>query len=118
MKHDLLLGYVACPNLDVARKIARHVVEQGLVACVNLIRGIESYYHWNGEMCEDQEVILLAKMVKEHWKAFAEAVAKLHPYECPAILALPVDQCIDSFAQWVSEHSAAVPYHGSPRKTH
>lgn len=118
MKEDLLLGYVTCPNLEVARSIARQVIETGLVACVNVMRGVETYYQWNGEMCEDPEVILLSTMVKAHWQAFEELVSKLHPYECPAIFALPIDPHTEPFGQWVSNQSMGLASYGSGHKAH
>jgi periplasmic divalent cation tolerance protein len=107
-----------CPNLDIARKLARQVIEKGIGASVHLIRGIETYYHWNGELCEDQEIILLASLSQKHWEAFQEQVRKSHPYDHPVVFALPINQCPDSFAQWVKERSTGVPYHVTSHKTH
>jgi periplasmic divalent cation tolerance protein len=118
MKNELLLGYVTCPNLDVARKIAQHLVKNKVVACVNLIRGIETYYHWNEELCEDHEIILLAKFPNHLWETFQEQICALHPYECPAVFALPMAKCRKPFAQWIKESLLGGTGHEATLKTH
>ncbi len=50
------------PNAEVGARIARTLVEESLAACVNLLPGVRSIYRWQGEVCDEAEVLLLAKV--------------------------------------------------------
>lgn len=79
-----------CP-VDVGRSIARALVDERLVACVNLIGPVTSIYHWQGELQQDEELTLLLKTSVERVSALRERIHALHPYTTPEIVVLPVD---------------------------
>ena len=76
--------YVTVPSKEEAKKIARILVEQKLVSCVNFFP-IESIYQWEGEIMEEQEQVLLIKTANDV-VLVAEEIKKIHPYEIPCIL--------------------------------
>lgn len=100
------LVYVTVPNVEVGRRIARAVVEQRLAACANLVPQIESFYWWDGKVQEDAEALVLFKTRSELVSRLTEAVVELHPYEVPAVSALPLSRVHEPYLQWlVSETS-------------
>jgi len=85
---------------DDARRIAQALVERRLAACAQ-ISAIESLYHWDGTLQVDNEFRLLLKTVDTQYDAVERAIRELHPYELPAIYALPIDRIHAPYAAWV-----------------
>ena len=83
-----------------ARAMARTLVEQRLAACVQ-IGEIESFYDWDGETRDDPEFRLWCKTSDDRYGEIEEAIRGLHPYNLPAIYALPVEAIFAPYAQWV-----------------
>ena len=47
---DIQIVFCTVPDNETGQRIARHLVEYRLAACVNLLPGIESIYQWKGEI--------------------------------------------------------------------
>ncbi len=90
-----------CPP-EAAPTIARALVDRRLAACVNLIPNVRSVYRWQGEICDDAETTLLIKSAVDPAKLEA-AIAELHPYDVPEILALEIDETHSHapYLEWV-----------------
>ena len=97
---DCIAVITTVASRDDARRIAKALVERRLVACAQ-ISEIESLYHWDGALQDDREFRLLLKTVDTQYDAVEQAIRALHPYELPAIYALPIDRIDASYAQWV-----------------
>jgi periplasmic divalent cation tolerance protein len=84
-------------------RLAHELVRDGLAACVNLVPKLTSVYVWNGEICEDRENLLVIKTTLELMPELRAALAALHPYEVPEVLALPVDEASSSrdYLSWL-----------------
>jgi periplasmic divalent cation tolerance protein len=94
---------VNCPDLDCARAIARAAVEAGLAACANVIAGVESVYLWQGRVESDPEVTLRLKSRMAVFDRLCALIVSLHPYDLPAIVALPVLASNPGYADWLVE---------------
>jgi len=94
---------VSCtvPNEDVAQAISRVVVMEGLCACVNQIPNVVSYYRYEGEFCEDDELLLLMKTSEEHYKSLEERIKELHPYDVVEIIASPITEGSSEYLSWM-----------------
>ncbi len=99
------LIYVTAGSMDEARRIGKTLVEERLVACVNLIPGMSSIYWWNGALQEDQEAILIAKTRSDLVPAIVERVKATHSYDCPCVLALPIDAGNPGFLEWIQKET-------------
>ena len=82
--------YTTIDNIQDARKIAKTLVEEQLVACVNIMPNIESIYRWKGKVEEDNEFILIAKTVDSNVEKTIRRIKELHSYELPDIIVLPI----------------------------
>ena len=89
------------PNAEVAGRIARQLVESRLVACVNLIPSIRSIYEWEGEVCDDAEVLGVIKTARERLEAVRAAIVAEHPYDVPEVVAIDVDGGHQPYLDWV-----------------
>jgi periplasmic divalent cation tolerance protein len=90
-----------CPTSTVAAEIATALIEQNLAACVNRIGGIKSWYRWDGQLRQDEEVLLLIKTTAPRLAEVEEAIVKLHPYDVPEIVALPIVAGSAAYLQWL-----------------
>ena len=88
-------------SVEEARTIGRALVEQRLVACVNIIERIGSLYWWEGKINEDSEAMLFAKTKTALVKDVITAVKSLHSYSCPCIVAVPIMDGNEDFLSWV-----------------
>ncbi len=91
-----------------ARRIARHLVERRLAACVNL-HPVTSVYRWKGRVEEAREVALAVKTTRTRYRALEAEVRRLHSYEVPATVALLVERGDPLYLRWVAESTAPPP---------
>lgn len=94
-------AYITAPN-EVAPALARTLVEERLAACVNRI-SCRSTYRWEGEVVDDEEVILLAKTTDERYPELVERVEAEHPYEVPCIERFDEADALAAFDDWIAE---------------
>ena len=103
MKASLIQIQCSVPSKKVAKKIARELVEERLCACVNILPKIRSFYIYEGEFCEDEELLLLIKTDKKYYSAVEKRILSLHPYSLPEIIALPVMKGSADYMEWVNK---------------
>jgi periplasmic divalent cation tolerance protein len=93
--------YVTASSSDEAKVIAKQLLEQELVACVNISSEVESFYRWNGEVTSSKETPLLIKTTEACLADVKSEIKRLHSYECPCIAAWQVDDVDKDFLKWV-----------------
>lgn len=101
--NDFVVVFMTAPDEETAGRIARTLVEERLVACVNIVPGLRSIYRWEGKLCDDPEVLCLCKTRTELFPAIRERVSSLHPYSVPEIIAVPLAQGSASYLEWVAQ---------------
>lgn len=107
MFKNLRLVYITTKNKDEARNIGKAIIENRLAACVNIIDGMESMYHWKGNVETDNETILIAKTPYHNVNDLTKLVKKLHSYECPCIFTLTIteQEGNEEYLQWLMKES-------------
>lgn len=103
-QHLVVLSTVA--RAEDAERIARALVERRLAACVSVVPGLVSLYRWKGNVERDDERLLVIKTRRERLAPLREAIAELHPYELPELLALPVEAGSPDYLEWLDESVA------------
>jgi periplasmic divalent cation tolerance protein len=98
---------VTCPSLALARKIARTVVQKHLAACVNVVRSpVESFYTWKGKLESAREHLLLIKTTERRLAQLEREVKRLHTYEVPEFVVLPMIAGSAEYLSWLGESVA------------
>lgn len=92
MFKNLRFVYITTKNKKEARKIGKAIIEKRLAACVNIIDGMESMYHWKGNVETGNETILIAKTPYHNVNELTKLVKNLHSYECPCIVTLTLTE--------------------------
>ena len=93
--------YMTAGSLEEAKNIGQMLVEQNLVACVNLLENMTSIYKWEDKLEEGQEVVMIAKTRKTLMPKLIETVNSLHSYDCACILELPIQGGNPEFLSWI-----------------
>lgn len=99
---DKIVILSTCESEADARRIATHLVERRLAACVNIMPGATSVYRWKGSIETAQECILVIKSRRDLIGTIEEEFRSIHPYEVPELIALPVTGGATSYLHWLS----------------
>ena len=99
MKFDII--YITTKDAKEARIIGKVLIDERLVACVNIIAGMESLYRWQGKLEHDTEAILIAKTRSALTKRVIGRVKELHSYACPCIVSFAIDQGNKEYLEWL-----------------
>jgi len=104
---DKIVVLVTCGSAKEARKIARAVVEARLAACANMLSSpVQSVYRWKGTVESAKEFLLIIKTTKARFPKLKAEVTRLHTYEVPEIIALPITAGATNYLAWISESVA------------
>ena len=91
-----------CDSVEMANAIAENLVQNKLAACVNILRGVESVYQWQGKIQRDAEILLLIKTRQACFEALQNAIQEQHSYELPEIIAVPVQSGEKNYLDWIT----------------
>jgi periplasmic divalent cation tolerance protein len=83
-----------------AEAIARRLVEERLAACVNVVTGVRSFYRWKGKIEKSPEWLLVIKSSRGRFEELRAALEKLHSYDVPEVIALPVVEGTKNYLHW------------------
>src|ERR1035438_2297360 len=103
---DKIVVLTTCDSEKQARRLARHLVEQRVAACVNILPKARSIYRWKDQTGKDKietaaEYVLLIKSRRDLFAALRTEIEKIHPYEVPEIVALPVVEGAEAYLGWI-----------------
>lgn len=98
---DKIIVLTMCESSEQAEKIAHDLVEHQLAACVNIVPGIKSIYRWKGVIEKSSEWMLLIKTSREIFEKLSLELERLHTYETPEIVALPLVAGSGDYLNWL-----------------
>ena len=98
---ELLIVVTTFASLEDAKKMAYLLIESRLAACVQIQEGIHSIYHWEGKMCNENEVLLSAKTIADKWMDISNFIKSHHPYDLPEVIAYAPEKYEAQYGKWV-----------------
>jgi periplasmic divalent cation tolerance protein len=97
------IAMTTVPQRDTALTIARTLVEERLVACVNISSAVESIYWWQGKIEQSTEYVLMMKTTAGQLNLLRDRLLALHPYDVPEFVVLPVESGSEAYLAWITE---------------
>ncbi len=98
---DKIVILITAGSPDEASRIARTLVDEHLVACVNLLSGVRSLFFWEGKTQEASETLMICKSTLPMMDRIVARVRSLHSYAVPEIIAIPIVAGLPDYLQWV-----------------
>jgi periplasmic divalent cation tolerance protein len=98
---DKIVVLTTCSSAEEAERIARALVEKHLAACVNVLPGARSFYRWKDALEDASEWLLLIKSKRELFDALRAELERIHSYEVPEIVALPIVVGSVNYLDWL-----------------
>ena len=103
MNEQFVIAFSTFPDVETARKIARELVENAIVACANIVPSVESIYYWKEKVETSPEAIAIFKMTAARFSDFESRLRALHPYDVPEIVRLNIAGGSADYLGWIGE---------------
>lgn len=103
---EVVLLLSTFPDVETARATTHALLAEKLVACGNIVPGLESIYTWKGAVETSAEVFVIFKTTADRAEAAIGRIAALHPYEVPEVLQFPATGGWPPYFAWVRESVA------------
>ncbi|MDH5371122.1 MAG: divalent-cation tolerance protein CutA [Gammaproteobacteria bacterium] len=104
---DYIIVLSTCNSSEMASSLAENLVSNKLAACVNIVNGVESVYQWQDKLARDKEILLIIKTRKALFTKIKQMIQKLHDYELPEIIAVPVAAGEKNYLDWIKSATIA-----------
>jgi len=96
------------PSEEVGVTIARALLDERLVACVNIVPGVRSLYRYKGQLEDERELLLVIKSRRALYPRLEARVRMLHPYQVCEVLLLEVGAGAEPYLAWIASETADV----------
>lgn len=103
MATENIVVLVTCGSAKEARRLSESLVRKRLAACVTTTTPIRSVYRWKGKAETATEILMLVKTRRGRFSAVAKEICRLHSYDTPEIIALPIVAGSKSYLKWLRE---------------
>lgn len=90
-------------SIKEARSIVQELLKEKLIACGNILSSVESHFVWKEKYCIEKEIKVVLKTKKELFKKVENVILKLHSYEVPEIIMLPIEKGYEKYLRWIDE---------------
>lgn len=95
------LIYATFPDQQTAEYMATNAIKEKLAACVNILPPIKAVYEWQGKLENSEEIAAFFKVADAKAPECRDWLVKNHPYDCPAVIVLPVESAAKAFERWI-----------------
>lgn len=90
------------PDEGSAARVAAALLDEGLIACANLLPAVRSLYVWGGERGESSETGGLFKTTTPLLDRTVARLAELHPYDTPAVVGWVCEAAATPTLAWLA----------------
>ena len=104
---DIIVIYCTVPNKKLAKSITKVIMRHKLAACVSMVDRVHSVFSWDGEVCEEKDVLLMIKTRRSHYGKVKLVIEDINGYVVPEIIALPIVDCSEDYLKWLVKETEA-----------
>jgi len=104
INNEIIIVFTTVDQEELAHTLAQEIVQRKLAACVQIIRGISSYYVWQGEVQHVQECLLQIKTLRKNYSALQTFLTTHHSYEVPEIIAVSAADVAENYGCWLKKN--------------
>lgn len=97
---EYCLVMTTCPNQQEADQLTAALLKQQLAACIQQ-QAVRSHYVWQDKLEQSSEILLLIKTTRHCYPMLEAEICKLHSYDTPEIIQLPIEAGFADYLQWV-----------------
>jgi periplasmic divalent cation tolerance protein len=101
--------FMTAADREEAERIARALVEKQLAACVQIVSEIRSLYRWEGRVCDESEILFIAKTTRALFDDLSAEVRRLHSYRVPEIVFVPIAAADHAYVRWITDSTQPAP---------
>lgn len=105
MPTETLVVLCTVPNEETGVTLARTLLEEHLVACVNIVPQVRSLYRYQGKVEDERELLLVMKTAADRYDVLEQRVRALHPYEVAEVLAIETTRGAAAYCDWVFQET-------------
>lgn len=98
---DKVLTYTTCSDVRKAEKLANHLLQNRIAACISVVPGVKSFYRWQGKVEADTEVLLMIKTSRGLITEVRRVIEKLHDYDLPELIVVPIIDGSPDYLVWL-----------------
>ena len=102
---DIVVIYCTVPDKKIAKNITKVLMKHKLAACVSIVDKVQSVFSWDGEVCEEKEVLMMIKTRRANYGKIKLVIEEMHSYTVPEIIALPVVDCSEDYLKWLTKET-------------
>lgn len=96
-----VLALCSAPDKAVARLLSQHLLDARLAACVSVLPGMHSMYHWEGRIEAADEVLMLIKTTSNQLEEMQRVIREIHPYDVPELVCLDISETLPDYLAWI-----------------
>ena len=102
---DIIVINCTVPNKKIAKDITKILMKHKLAACVSMVENVKSIFSWEGEICEEKEILMMIKTRRANYGKIKLVIEDLHTYSVPEIIALPIVDCSEDYLKWIAKET-------------
>lgn len=100
MNSNCCMVLTTTQSIEKANIIIKALFEAELAACIQTMP-IQSHYLWEGELCKEEEVLLIIKTLCASYAVLENEIARLHEYDVPQIVQVPFTDGLNPYLEWI-----------------
>jgi periplasmic divalent cation tolerance protein len=97
-----ILVFMTTATRREAQEIVQTLLDKRLIACANIYGPVESHFRWQNKIEKASEFLVLMKSNHNLFTKLSKKIKKMHSYDVPEILAVPILEGFPTYLEWLN----------------